>query len=139
MLMMPEKPQHRSKLIASSDRMTMFVINVTSIGAFGQNEGCRDERHNQRHELDYRQHAEGKLPAFPDRSSLRTASRRRDTHQINTRSALPRIDHVGFVDDIVAGLAGVAFADRDVHVHLAVHLGRAPSRRRRPGLLVDLA
>src|SRR3954468_901600 len=49
---------------------------------------------------------------------------------IRTWSALPRINHVGFVDHVVPGLAAFAFAHRDVHVHFGMivprhHLGAA--------------
>src|SRR3954452_19750833 len=43
---MPEKPQHRSKLMANTDRMTMFVINVTSAVRSARMNGAASSKRN---------------------------------------------------------------------------------------------
>src|SRR3954447_23252228 len=113
---MPEKPQHRSKLMANTDRMTMFVSNVTSAVRSARMKGAASSESNV---------TTSTIGITRKRSSLLPPAFRvcalalvLGTPIIPTRSTLPRIHHLCFVDHVVASLAAFAFADRDIHVHL---------------------
>src|SRR5947209_1179298 len=122
--MIPEKPQHRSKLMANSDRITMLVINVISSGRSDSRKGATNSAASEASSTAGRM-----WKAFLPRGDTRPARAARAPATAPPvaspiRSALLRVDHVSLADDLVARFAAIVPADRDVHVHLAMHMGR---------------
>src|SRR5438270_315101 len=98
--MMPENPQHRSKLSASSERMMTLVTRVMSAGRSPSRKGVTTRAASTASSI------VGRTPKPADCAAPGVAV----ALVASVISALPRIDHGSLVDHLVAGLAGVVLA-----------------------------
>src|SRR4051812_31488118 len=107
--------------MASMDRMAMLVTRVISSGRSRSANGASNIAVSTPNSTQGRMRTRV-LPTLNAATEVLRAAARSRRDGAYTNSALFGIDHVCLADDFVAGFTSLHPTNRNVHVHLAMHL-----------------